>query len=416
MIFSKFRKPKWQHSDPDVLQLEVENLDDQAILHEMAKNDAVANVRQTALSKINDLKLLEQIVQHDPDSKVQEVAEQRLKKLLCGQKNDCPSLEERLTWFNQTHQNDIITYLAQHAPEVELRRVAIEKTEREGLLGDIALNDSSSEIRQLAVQKLTQKSTLERVFKAARNHDKRISRIAREKLDKLIELEEWPAKIQAECKTICTKLESLVRRLKTEISEIQGVQTVQDDNKIQKEKNELKRLQERWQVIATDANPTEQTRFLSLQQEAITTLAEYQPAFEALQKREQTKKPLRTAKKALCEQMEAWLINLKNRQRMRSEEQEQFKQDIQGLQTQWDAIAPIDELVEEQQYQARFKRAFQSVQKRHQKLRTHHEIATQLETIYAQAKLMLEDELKLLSPDKIKHLQARWEQVSQSEK
>ncbi|EDN69170.1 conserved hypothetical protein [Beggiatoa sp. PS] len=321
-----------------------------------------------------------------------------------------------MAWLNNTTHADLIIYIGQKGPEVELRMAAIEKIKREGLLGDIAINDSAGVVRLAAVQKLTQKSTLERVFKGTRGHDKRVSRVAREKLDKLLELQERPAQIKVKCEAICSKLENLARRLTSQISDAQLVKAVQDDTKILKENNEFKNLQESWQAIATEAQPDVQTRFEKVQQIAQNALTNYQQAFLEIQQREQARIPLRAAKKTLCEQMEAELIDLKKREHIGGEEEEKFSNSFNEIQEKWAETPPIDEPQEEQQWQARFNRALQSVQKRHQKLQDYHQAINQLDVLCTKGSNWLKDNTEILQPESLKKLQANWKQVPQPDK
>ncbi len=410
MIFSNLiKKPKWQHRNPDIRQIEIESLDDPQILKDVAQNDEAPEVRQAALHKINDLTVLDQIAQHDTNNKVRELAEQRFKQLLCGQKNDCPALDTRLSWVKDTTDTERLAYIAEHGQEVELRLAAISRLEREGLLGDIAINDPISEVRLAAVTKLTQKSTLERVYKASRNRDKRVSRLARDKLDEVIEQLERPERVQAECEAICTKLESLERRLKSDTLNQKLAQSLIEYSKTLKQDNaEFKRLQERWQAIAAEAPSDGQTRFTKAQQSVMASLSNHQQTLEAEQLREQAVAPLRAAKKELCEQIESMLIDLKNSQRLGSEEQKTFDQRFDTLQNQWSQTQPLDDPEEEQQWQARFERISQSAQKRHQKLQASSNLANRLESTCAQAESLLE-ETSLLHSESLKDLQARWQ-------
>ncbi|RKZ92280.1 MAG: hypothetical protein DRR19_04715 [Candidatus Parabeggiatoa sp. nov. 1] len=417
MIFSNFVKPKWQHRNPDVRQLEIESLDDPAILNEVAQYDEAAEVRQAAIKKIKELDLLAQIAQQDKDSSVRELAEQRLKKLLCCQTNDCPPLDTRLTWLSNTTDAEVIAYTAVHGLEVDLRLAAISQVEREELLGDIAINDRRSEVRFAAVEKLTQKSILERVIKAVRNNDKRVSRRAREKLDDAIEQMERPMRILAECEAICTKLDSLEHRLNPETSSVhQSLVDAIDESKTLKPENaEFKRLQERWFTIATDADTQCQARFDKAQQKVKTAFENYQQALLDAKKREQARMPMRVAKKELCEQMEGLLIDLKKRQSIGGEDEKALSQRLSALSSQWAETAKIDEPDEEQQWQARFERASQSVQKRLQKLQASYEMICQLQTINAQADSLLNG-TETIKPEQLKNFQARWEAVSEPDK
>lgn len=413
MIFSNLLKPKWQHRNPDVRQFEVENIDDPAILNDIAQHDIASEVRIAAIRKLNELSVLYQIARHDKDRSVQELAEQRLKQLLCCQKDNCADLDTRLTWLQNTTDAEILAYVAEHGQAMELRLVAISQVEREGLLGDIAINDSISEIRLAAVAKLTQKSTLERVVKGARNRDKRVCRIAREKLDEAIKKLERPQQVRAECEAICTKLNSLEHRLGSEMSSQKlALDAINDSKNFKQENAELKRLQERWQTIVAEADQQCQTKFTNAQQAVMVVLENYQQAIEVAQKRQQTLAPLRVTKQALCEQIEAFLIELKNCQSLDGEYEEALNQRLQTMQNQWTETSTLDEPVEEEQWQARFERASQSIQKRYQKLQADHRIASQLEATCTQADNLLKG-TKAVKPERLKELQTRWEEIAQ---
>ena len=416
MIFAKFTKPKWQHRNPEIRQSAIENLDDPNILNEVAQHDEAAEVRRAAIKKISELKTLNEIAQHDKDPSVRELAEQRFKQLLCGQKENGLALDTRLSWLNNVSEVELIAYVAEHGQEVELRLAALNKIEREGLVGDIAINDPHQEVRLAAVEKLTQKSTLERVFKAIRNRDKRVSRRAREKLDELIEQLERPARIRAECEAICTKLESLQYRLSSETSPLKLI-TIQADNSKtgQSELAELRRLQERWQAVAAEADSEFQNRFTQAEQVILAAFDNYHQAQETARRREQTLAPLRTAKQTLCEQMEGLLIDLKNQQRLGNKEDEAFKQRLQALQSEWIDIPTLEDTTEEQSWQARFERLNQAAQKRYQKLQDCHQIANQLEAIMTEAQGLLNDN-QVVKPEQLKLLQMRWNDVTQPDR
>ncbi len=399
MIFSKFTKPKWQHRNPVIRQSAVENLDDFSILNEIAQHDEVAEVRQTAIKKINDLSLLEHIIQHDTDSRVRKLAEQRFKQLFCFQKDDGLSLKTRLTWLDKITDAELLAHIALQGPEIELRLAALEKVKRESLLGDIAINDPISVIRFAAIKKLTQKSILERVIKATRNNDKRVSRKAREKLDQVIEKMERPKRVRTECEAICTRLESLEHRLNTK-----------SHNPLSLLKFELKRLQERWQAIAADVEIDCQTRFEKAQQAAESAFEDYQQA----QAREESRMPLRTAKQTLYEQMEALWIDLKKYQHLDDKDNDIFTQKFNLLQNKWSEIKTLDDSDEELKWQTQFNKVSKSVQKRQQKLQTYHQKATRLESLCTQTETLLAIH-SAMKPKHLKDLQAQWKAISQPE-
>ena len=87
----------------------------------------------------------------------------------------------------------------------------MQRVEREALLGDIALNDKDAGLRVAAIERITQKSTLERVAKNARTKDKRVSGVAREKLEKLAAEADRPARLQQRARNVCITLAALAQ-------------------------------------------------------------------------------------------------------------------------------------------------------------------------------------------------------------
>ena len=408
MIFDNFIKPKWQHRDPETRKSALEAVSDPTILHEIAQHDSVAEVRKAALVKITALEIMTTIAQQDPEVEVRELATQRLKQLLCGQKDNSPSLETRLAWLKQNSNAEVIAQVAVQGQESELRLIAIEQIDREGLLGDIAINDPVSEVRLAAVEKLTQKSTLERVFKAIRNRDKRVSRRAKEKLDELIESLERPKRIRAEGEAICGRLESLEQRL---ASPLRQEITIIEESKVWKaEQAEFKRLQERWQVIATEAEAEFQTRYSQIQHNIVTLFEQYQQAQQAAQQREQALIPLRATKQSLCEQMEALLTELNGQQRLLTEDQATIEQRNQALQTQWNHTHNLNEPAEDRYWQLRFDRASLALNKRIHKLQEFHHVATVLEDICTETETLLHQNIAL-KPELLTELPQRWQQI-----
>jgi hypothetical protein len=408
MILSNLIKPKWQHSNPNIRRSVIDGLDDTAILHEIAQNDTAAEVRQAALKKINDLSILDTIAHNDNDKNVQAVAQQRIKQLLCAQvKDKSLSLEQRIAWINKTNDAEQIAEVATKAPEVELRLAAIAKLEREGLLGDIVINDPVSEVRLTVLEKLTQKSTLERVVKATRNTDKRLYRRAREKLDEVIEQIERPARVYAEYKAICTKLNTLDKRLNSGMSFLE--MTTKNAKILKTQQLEFNNLQKTWQTIAEYAEPECQSRYTELEQKVKLAFEKYEQALKAIQAREEALAPIREAKQTVCTKLEALSIDLKKHQSLDNQTHEDFTEKFTALKTEWDYIPTVDDSDEESNSQARFKRIAEAIQKRHKNLRQIYEATEQLETLCNETDKLLSSKV---TSEQLTKLKARWQKVS----
>lgn len=202
-MLMRFFRPKWQHRDAGVRLEAVRALPiGDRVLSEVVLNDADAQVRRQAVRQLNDISLLEQLLSSDGDNEIRALALKRLGGWLAGYEADSPALEQRIRLIDKCAQPAVAEYLLRHGDDVALRQRALERVERQALLGDIALEDASGELRVAALERINQGSTLERVAKQARGKDKRIARIARERLDAMRLAEERPRRLLEICDQI----------------------------------------------------------------------------------------------------------------------------------------------------------------------------------------------------------------------
>jgi len=392
-------KPKWQHRNSDVRESAVEEMDNSDVLNEIAQHDEASAVRRAAVRKLQDLSLLENIAHHDTDENVREVASQRFKQVLCGQKEPALPLNDRLLWFSKVTDIELWEYVAVYGQEFELRLAALQKVEREGLLGvavygqefelrlaalqkveregllgDIVINDPISKVRLVALERVHQKSTLERIYKLTRNRDKRVSRIVREKLDKLIEQSERHHKLHHDAETICKQLEVLIPADPIALAK-------KNDHYGEREHTEIKRLQERWQVVEPEIEEALKERFTEAKQKFAEAFTHYQQERERLHQQEQTLMPIRSAKQRICEQTEQLLAEMQTMQLTLSHEKNRSLHELlHQLKQQWIETPTVTELPEEQQWQNRFEQLFQAAEKQYRTLQTYHEITAAFET------------------------------------
>ena len=118
-MFGQFLKPRWQHRDPDVriraiAQLKLNDAEQQKALTTMARGDADANVRRSAVARLTDFKLLDQIQQHDVDGQVRIAAGEQINRLLAGVADNSPNLENRLRLIRLTDNDSVLTVSYTH--------------------------------------------------------------------------------------------------------------------------------------------------------------------------------------------------------------------------------------------------------------------------------------------------------------
>jgi DNA repair protein SbcC/Rad50 len=184
-MFSRFFKPRWQHTDPSIraraaAELDPANEADAVALGTLARGDASASVRLAAASRLRDTRLLEQLIQRDTDARVRDGACQQLARLLCGQTPPAPSLENRLRMVALSNHLPLLVEVARHGDDTALRLAAINKLDDQALLLQLALEGVDAESRMAAANKVQQPELLRQLVREGR--DKKVLQLARERL------------------------------------------------------------------------------------------------------------------------------------------------------------------------------------------------------------------------------------------
>ena len=218
----------------------------QAIFRDLLQHDPDPVVRQHLLRLVNDLLLLHKATTQDDDATVREHAAQRLRRLLCGNEGDSPTVEDRLAFIETLEDSRLLEQVTRQAKEREIREALMLRLDRDALYGDIALQDIDPELRFMAVQCINHRTTLERVHKGARTKDKRVRLVAQEKLADIKTSEERPEALKQQAKKLCARMDSLQMALKSEPDSIRLRAQRQDIDK------EWQAIQTAWADEALD--------------------------------------------------------------------------------------------------------------------------------------------------------------------
>jgi len=384
------RKPKWQHAKTEVRKQAIEELKntETEILLNIAKEDEEPQLRCMAVRKINDLHLLKQLSE-DANWEVKQLAEQRYQQLLAGLKDEAPSLERRMSIIQSLDDEKLLEFLLQKAKDTEVRLFVLEKIDRDTVYGDVAEKDNSTNVRVRAVEKITHRPTLERVMKHSRNKDKKVYRIAKEKLEALQEAEERPKRLRAQREEVCKRLE-LLRKLADWDT---GAQ-------------ELERVQQEWQRTEQAATDMQ----LTTAEEDQAQIAHYQNLFNqchtALQNYQEEQRAYaeqRTEKQTVLENIQTLLDELKQRDDIEREVAQEYETQLGNLQTRWDYSGSLPEH-EEQKMHSRFKALHKQVHTQLAALRHCHTIGVALDDLCTQAEKLLEQK-KAILPKNVNKLQ-----------
>lgn len=340
-LLQHFFKPKWQHRDPQVRKQAIAALpaEEAELLAELARRDAVGEVRLTALRRLSDLALYAERARQDTEATVREFAQQRLRQLLEGGRTDSPTLAVRLS-FVRTQSNDanLLEYLALQAQETELRALAIAQVNREATLVEAATRDPVHANRVAALARIQQPTALERVAKLMRTQDKQLYRHARDRLDALQATAAGQAQQQAEAQRLCERLESLGRSGRWE------------------QESALQRAwHEQWQALnCTDTVMA--TRYYAAYQAYTQAYTRHCQERDA---RAGALIPIRTAKKEAYAALQAWVQTLP----AVLEQSASVAEMLAAHTAHWQALATLPD-DEEQVWQAQFHSWLQALQSR----------------------------------------------------
>lgn len=212
MLFRRLRRLRLQARDPSARRAAVVRADATgdggATLRQMVLHDPDVSVRAAAVKRLNELALLRQCYEGDADALVRETARARYRQLLAG--GGDIDLAARRMELGHCSDGQILAHVARSGREEPLRGAALERVTDPGVLEEAALQDSRRRLRQQAVQRLTDRAALERVAGRARAADRRLARLARERLAALDAAAAAQAAADREAARIVAGLHALV--------------------------------------------------------------------------------------------------------------------------------------------------------------------------------------------------------------
>ncbi|WP_415893601.1 DUF349 domain-containing protein [Neptuniibacter sp. PT8_73] len=185
-MLARFLKPNWQHAKPEkrikaIAKLRETDADAQTILSQLALKDEDETVRLSATEKLSDLNLLVQISQNDSSSNIQQLALHRISQILLSQE-DTPLQEEKSTALAYITDGDLLTHIALNSQDEQLREQAVIQVTDDHDLVLIAEKSQRASLRVLAAGQINSEEILEQLQKAARNKDKGVVKVTKEKL------------------------------------------------------------------------------------------------------------------------------------------------------------------------------------------------------------------------------------------
>ncbi len=212
MLLQRFRRPRWQHSDPAVrreavARLDVEDPEQAGTLARLAVEDDDPGVRATAIRRVHDLSLLQRRIDEDQAATVRESARARYCQLLAG--GDRLDESTRQAAISGCDDAQVIAHVARNAREETLRTAALERVRDSGVLAEAALHDPVARVRRYALERITDETVLLDLAERGRRFDRRVARVARERLDAAAQRRRERLARERELVELCERLEAL---------------------------------------------------------------------------------------------------------------------------------------------------------------------------------------------------------------
>jgi len=185
-MLARFFKPKWQHRKAEVRLRAVSKLsanDPSAseILNQIALQDHDAEVRRAALTRVLDASLLIRASEEDSNEHNRITALQQITHLISGEQGQLND-DARTSLLPHIKSTELLLHLVLNCNESDVGLAALELIADEAALLDLIRQSENKEIRRQAAQRIEQSDLLEQLERESRGKDKRLYRIARDKL------------------------------------------------------------------------------------------------------------------------------------------------------------------------------------------------------------------------------------------
>ena len=183
-MFTRLFKPKWEHPDPRIRSQAFESGDVPPEMQaKAAREDQDPTVRRCAVERLADPELLAGLLVSEPITDIREAASRRLREVLASPLQSGPPLAARLHAMTQVDSPGLWTFLARDAQVADIRVAALQQISDTDVLCIIAVEDPVAGVRRAALERIDDPRGWEVVARDARNKDKQICRMARERLD-----------------------------------------------------------------------------------------------------------------------------------------------------------------------------------------------------------------------------------------
>jgi exonuclease SbcC len=371
-VFTRLFKPRWEHRDPGIRRRALESGEvPPDVLARAAREDQDPAVRRCAMERLSDLEVLEAALAAEPLADIREAAEHRRRELLAGPLQSGPPLAARMESLARAATPGLCATLARDAEVAEIRSAALEQVCDIDVLCAVAVDDPVAGVRRAALERIDDPRGWEIVAREARNRDKQISRLARERLDALRK----HLADQEAAERLCAELETL-----------SAVPAEADTRR------RFVRLTSHWDQLDTPPPFPLGERFGRARERVAAAIERFNAVLSERQ--------------ALCTELERRMEDLRDTADVEAAAVPELQESLQQAGARWDALTPSleDEDPLAQRY-ADLSRRFRLALER---LATDQARSVPLRALLQQAEELLADDREL-DDRPVSELQQRWE-------
>ena len=294
MIFSRFFAPSHTSQNPEKRLEAIKNLSpekptDKTILHELAFNDANADVSLAALRKLNTFVLWLKMSQSTHHAKVKKIAERTVEAALIGQGEVSINASEKASFLRESANAELIQTVLVNDPSLladkSLVLALLTKVDKPAFTQTIFLHHADSVLQQGILDTIEDSSVLQKLEKKCREHT----------IHGAIEIKLQALKAQAE------KPIELMRRVTLCLSKYQALVDKSDVEDIDKRQAELlseyNDLMSDSSMLSSEDKTAVDAKFARISEKVSRHLSRIRPKWEA-QKTAKEKAEI----EALCKQ------------------------------------------------------------------------------------------------------------------
>ncbi|CAD5270541.1 conserved hypothetical protein [Alteromonas sp. 38] len=294
MIFSRFFAPSHTSQNPEkrleaIKSLSPEKPTDKTILHELAFNDANADVSLAALNKLNTFVLWLKMSQSAHHAKVKKVAERTVEAALMGQGDVTINANEKASFLRESANGELIQTVLVNDPSLLADNILVmtllHKVDKPAFTQTIFLHHADNALQQAILGTIEDSSVLQKLEKKCR--DSAIHAAIATKLQVLKAQAEKPIELMRRVTLCLSKYQVLVDKSDVEDIDKRQAELLSEYNDLMTDSS----------ILSSDDKTAVDAKFARISEKVSRHLSRIRPEWEA-QKAAKDKAEI----EALCKQ------------------------------------------------------------------------------------------------------------------